>query len=200
MNLIHSPAGLHSAITTALERGVSITLTGNKTTERKMSALDQADETATRAIAYGSGKVAKAAAARIAQSDVQGIVRNIASGNLGAFAAIVAAKLGEAVKFGVKDAETGGWSVKPSQAFREFGAVLAHKFTQLEDKGKVYKANGVDYTAAAVELLGLISMHHQVCEVMNARDEAERVRRENEATLRALEAHAEKTNEEPIEG
>lgn len=169
-----------------------VALSGKTASERKMSALDNASHTALVLLSHGKGKLAKMAnEARAPIESMQAAVA-IANGDYQSFAVAYAGKTGNDVRFGLKD-QSGQWVRKPAADFRKFGAVLEHAQLQLEAKNKVYTAKG-DYTTAAADLLGLISLHDRAVALMDARDQRDAARREEQRiedellTLEAIEA------------
>lgn len=170
---------------------VHVALVGKTASERKLSALDLADDTAIVALSHGTGKLAKQAQELKRDSELHGVALSIANGNFQAFAVKVAGALGENVKFGRKDAD-GNVVRKAGDDFRAFGGVLEHKLLQLEDKGKVFAASG-KYTAAAAEIMYLIGLHGVVVKLMDKREaEIAAKRAQRDAELQ-LEVQAEKS-------
>lgn len=178
---------------TFVQTTVALTLSGTKATDRKMSALSQADDVGIVAISHGSGTVAKEARAMKAEAERDAVAENIGRGNFHAFAVAWAARTGETVKFGLKD-HTGAVVRKASDDFRKFSSVIEHKIANLEDKGKIYNAKG-NYTSAAADLMYMLSLHERAIKVMDAIAAADAARRaklaEEQATLLAMEQLAE---------
>lgn len=178
--------------TSATEHAVSIMLTGKTLSERKMSALECADLSGIVAISHGKGKAAKVAADMKRDAEVRQIAVDIGSGNFQAFAVAVAARTGQAVRFGEK--ADGRWIRKPSEDFRAFGGTLRHAMLQLEAKGKAITPKG-DPTAAAADIMYLQSLHAAALRVLDARAEADRLRVEAQKAELEIELQAEKTGE-----
>lgn len=173
----------HALSTT--QRAVALTLSGTKATDRKRSALGQADQVGRVLISHGNGSIAKEAREDLGEAQRDGAAKSIANGNLHAFATAWAARTGEAVKFGLKN-EDGSWKRRPSEDFRAFRNVIEHAMTQLESRGKALTAKGQP-TNAMADLMYMMSLHTAAVRYMDERDEADAKRRAEEAEAKRLE-------------
>lgn len=176
-------------LTTNIERTVALQLSGTKASDRKMSALSQADSFGVVAISHGRGTVAKEAQAMKRDDEMGAVATAIGTGNFHAFAVAWAARTGETVKFGLKD-ESGAVVRKASEDFAKFAGVIEHKLLQLEDKGKVFTSKGM-YTSAAADLMYMQALHTAALRVMaerRAEDEARRAKLANEIKMDLIES------------
>ena len=162
-----------------------VTGTGKTAGDKKMSALAVASGTAMRLIGHGTGKVAKAARSGDAMLSFEAAAVTIAAGDLGCFAAIVAAKLGRSVQFRKSTAPDGSVTESASQSFRAYRAILNDLILQEQGKaGGGYNEKGLP-KALMGELLGLLQLHTAAVRCMDARDAADAERRAKQAEERA---------------
>lgn len=175
----------HSAIVSAAD--ASVYVEGKTATLKRMSALVAADNTALRIIGQGSGKVAKVARERASADDVMNTAIAIASGNLGCFAAIVAANLGCSVEFRTKRDPAGNVISRASDQFKAFGMTIEHLLLQETSKeNRGYNAKG-EPTSKVATLQMLAQLHMMALSLIADRDAKDAARRAQAAAEVALE-------------
>jgi hypothetical protein len=142
-------------------------------------------------------RAVRAAARQLENENGAETARKIANGNFLLFAKIATDRLGEKIQFQkIVDAD-GTLTQRLSVDFYAFEAILREKLQKLELDGNLLDSKGVP-TEIATEIRYLIELHSAVCAEISGKAARAIRRREDAATLLALEAYLSKTTEDGI--